>query len=93
MFTAAVAQLLLSSTPQDVERRVLALSARLSEALLAREPRIDLRQHLPMAIGLEENLHDRLGGRVGLHPEYEHHLREHEILHREEHHEPIHHHL
>ncbi len=66
--TAAVTQMVVSSTPPAVQARVSEFADRLNEALLDTEPRFDLMNEMPVALAMARLLGANVAGRLILHP-------------------------
>lgn len=78
--TAAVTQMVVSSTPPAVQARVNELASRLNDALLDLEPRIDLIGDLPLALAMARQLGASTRGRLILHPALARLLELHDLL-------------
>lgn len=86
---AAMAQMVVSSTPPEVEARVRELAHRLNEGLFELNPRIRIAADLPMVLEMIEQLSRSVGGRLVLHAELSRQLDSHG-LHHEIPHDPHH---
>jgi len=87
---AAMTQMVVSSTPPEVQARVRELAHRLNEALFELNPRIRIGADLPAVVEMIEQLARSVGGRLALHDELDRQLDAHG-LHHEIHHGPDHH--
>lgn len=78
--TAAMTQMLVSSTPPEVQMRVNELAGRLNNALLDTEPRIDVLRDLPVVLAMARELEASTAGRLAIHPELSRLLQRHGLL-------------
>ncbi|HEY3247793.1 MAG TPA: hypothetical protein VGK88_05835 [bacterium] len=86
---AAVTQMVVSSTPPEVQARVREIAHRLNDALFELEPRINIGSDMPAIVAMTLQFASGVDGRLTFHDELARQLDSHGLLHHapEEHHE------